>query len=130
MARQIFETGVSVNAGNKEIKLYAKYIDIKVDYEQRRKWCPFWVETILERELNITAQQFTGNRNGYTIQCTSEEMSNKAIEMKNLMWLACTAQAHKIFNRSKGLVWHLATCHLIAPHCIRATSAPFPSTSL
>ena len=46
------------------------------------------------------------NNCGYkcTIQCTSEEMSNKAIEMKNLMWLACTAQAHKIFNRSKGLV--------------------------
>ena len=30
MARQNFVTGVSVNAGNKEIKLYAKYIDIKV----------------------------------------------------------------------------------------------------
>ena len=61
MARQIFETGVSVNAGNREIKPYAMYIDIKVDYEQRRKLCPFLVEKILERELNITAQQITGS---------------------------------------------------------------------
>ena len=32
-------------------------------------------------------------------------MSNKAIGMKNLMGLACTAQAHKILKRSKGLIY-------------------------
>ena len=48
MARQIFEIGVSVNAGNKEMKPHAKYFDIKVDYEQRRKLCPFQVEKTLE----------------------------------------------------------------------------------
>ena len=28
------------------------------------------------------------------------------------------------------LLWHLATCHLIASHCIRATSAPIPKTNI
>ena len=91
MARQIFETWVSVNTGNKEIKPYAKYIDIKVDYEQRRKLCPFRVEKTLERELNITAQQITDSKNGYTIRCIGEEISNKAIGMKNLMGLYCAS---------------------------------------
>ena len=82
---------------------HVKYIDIKIDPEQKRKLCPFMVEKFLQKEINIPAQQISGKRNGYTIRSTSEITSNKVEEIKYIMGVECTIQDHKLFNRSKGL---------------------------
>ena len=42
-SQQILETGVNIHTIAKEVKPYFKYIDIKIDQEEKRKLCPFKV---------------------------------------------------------------------------------------
>ena len=41
----------------------------------------------------------------------------------------CMSSTFPIVTLNRTL-WHTATCYLTAPHCIRATSAPNPTTNI
>ena len=97
IARQILKTGVNIHTIAKEVKPYVKYIDIKIDPKEKRKLCPFKVEKALQTELHIAPEQISESRN--------EEVSKTIEEMKTLMGLTCKMQDHKMFNRSKELMY-------------------------
>jgi len=83
---------------------YARYVQVNLDYEQRRKLCPFKVEKFFKTR-GIVRENIRSERRCIIIKTVNEKQTEATLALKQICDIPCVCTLHNIYNRSKGIIY-------------------------
>lgn len=91
-----------VNINNNEE--YCSYVSVNLEAPVT-KICPFKLEHFFKTKFDIGRDNLRMGKNKFIIKCTNGHQYNKALKMKTVLNVPCSATPHKFYNESKGLIY-------------------------